>query len=232
MKFIYFYSGLYKEFSDHISDSLGIANIPYESFLIDDLTKDVKSEHTFLSGQSVKIELIIKAIESNLGSDLVFIDATVFINPNTLSNLKKYFETYKDFDLCWQLDSSGLCYNIGVTKIKCNSKMLNFFKSVLSSLINEKSWDQQVCNELYQKNKSNIHFKCFDKKIICDGMVKHNGKNQRIYNSLKDKPKSLAWDILLKHFGNFYILKHTTQHLDRSLSEIASERRGLLKKLF
>lgn len=222
MKIIYFYSPIYEAFHKHISNSLDIAGIPYENIFMDDLKKDKSSGHTFAGGQLIKIETLLNSIKDNMGSDIVFIDATTIFNPKTLHKLKDYFASYERFDLSWQTDISQLGdYNIGVTKIKCNSKMLGFFNDVLSHIKKRRGWDQAACNYIFQQNQLNINFKQFDDKMVAQRM-----EDLTVFKTQED-----AWGSLTRNYGDFYIWKHLMNHKDKTPEQISSFRFNILKSL-
>ena len=221
MKIVYFYSPIYEEFHKHISTSMKLANIPCEGIFIDDIHKEKTSKHTFANGQSVKIETLLNSVKDNIGSDIIFIDATTIFNPNTLLNLKDYFSALEPFDLCWQ-DNIGPYgdYNIGVSKIKCNEKMINFFTDVLTRIKLKKCWDQAACNFVFSEFEKNINFKKFDEKVIVDKI------NLSVCESVDD-----AWDLMERNFGNFLIFKHVMTHDNKTPEQISNVRVNVLRKL-
>lgn len=171
MKFCYFYSDIYKFYHDHIQDSLS-KYFDLESILIQDLKP--QSGHTFFGGVSIKIDLIIKQIKENFGKDIIFTDATIFLNKQNTPQLPEYFLSYSNNDLCFADNQLGVIrtpYNTGIILIKCNDKTLNFFKNVLIELnsrtTSHLAWEQLVINDLLKYN-SDIIVSKFDKRIYCN----------------------------------------------------------------
>ena len=165
MKFIYFYSQLYEYYNKHIHKNLNSV-FDLDAIKIDDLQNN--SGHTFFGGVSIKIELIIQKIKENMGSSIIFTDATIFINSNNINELVEFFNKYTDNDLCFA-DNNGICrYNIGIILIKCNIKTLAFFENVLQSLISSSGWDQEIVNE-HLSNNTDLVVNMFDReKIYCN----------------------------------------------------------------
>jgi len=164
MKFIYFYSQIYEYYNNHIQKNLNSV-FDLEAIKIDDLKN--KSGHAFFGGVSIKIELILEKIKENMGSSIIFTDATIFINSNNINELVDFFNKYIDNDLCFADNNGNDHYNIGIILIKCNTKTLSFFENVLSDLINTKGWDQQVINK-HLNNNNSLNVNTFNKeKINC-----------------------------------------------------------------
>jgi hypothetical protein len=198
-----------------------IAEIPYDAILIDDIKKDKDLKHTFANGQTIKIETLLKSVKENIGSDIIFIDATTIFNPINLHKLKDYFASFEPYDLCWQ-DNIGPFgdYNIGVTKIKCSKKMIEFFESVLDRIKAKKAWDQAACNFMLKETHLQINFSKFDELIVANRM-----------DILKYQTKKEAWSALNKEFGNFYIFKHLMAHDNKTPEQISKIRVDVLNKL-
>jgi len=164
MKFIYFYSELYQYYNEHIHKNLNYI-FDLDPIKIDDLNNN--SGHTFFGGVSIKIELIIQKIKENMGSSIIFTDATLFINSNNTHEIVDFFNKYIDNDLCFANNDGNGYYNIGVILIKCNIKTLTFFENVLYDLINTNGWDQDVIN-LHLCNNNNLQVNTFAiEKIYC-----------------------------------------------------------------
>ena len=208
-KFIYIYSDIYQFHHEYVSKCLSQANIPFEAIKIDDIGKTRGTCHTFAGGVSIKLELLVKCIEDNIDHDIVFSDVTIGFNPDKINMIKEYFNRYKDYDLCWvhkKVPTAG--YNIGITKTKCNLKMLDFFQEVRDIVLETKGWDQGVCNDVYSQRSSNINFKTFSDKIIGQGSVCLHDPQVR---------------------EKFYIWKQLIAHKGRTPEEIVSARIQQLK---
>jgi len=166
MKFIFFYSPLYAFYHRHIHRNLD----PYfvvEDVAIPDLT-NAGGIHCFFGGVSIKIELIIQKIKENMGSSIVFSDATILINSANANQLPEFFEKHSSNDLCFADNDGNGYYNIGIILIKCHRNTLLFFKNVLKQLVDTKGWDQEVIN---RRLENNPYFKVgvFDRsKIYCN----------------------------------------------------------------
>jgi hypothetical protein len=194
MKFIFFYSPIYRYYKDHITNNIGhIFNV--EPILIDDLNKKDRNHwHTFCGGVSVKIELIIEKIKENMGDHIIFSDATIFINEKHREKLSNFFEQYKNYDISFADNTGyGFHYNIGLILIKCNETTLKFFNDVLIDLIANQSWDQYVVNMKITNTNTNLTIGCFDNsKIVCgDNFNTKYKEDYLIYKSFISHSDSL-----------------------------------------
>lgn len=174
MKFIYFYSNLYEYYNKHIHKNLN-SIFDLEAIKIDDLKNN--GGHTFFGGVSIKIELIIQKIKENMGTSIIFTDATIFINSNKINEIGIFFEKYLDNDLCFADNNGKGYYNIGIILIKCNVKTLTFFENVLTDLTSKLGWDQAIINDhLYNNTKLVVNI--FDReKIYCNWEFNPSYKN-------------------------------------------------------
>jgi len=165
MKFIFFYSPLYKYFYNHITQTInGVFDV--DAIQINDLPAP-NSGHTFLGGVSIKIELIIQKIKENMGSTILFTDATILLNTKKINELDEFLSTYLANDLCFADNDGNGYYNIGVILIHCNAKTLRFFENVLADLVNTGGWDQDIINKQLSQ-PHDLSVKCFNRtKIYC-----------------------------------------------------------------
>ena len=199
MKFVYFYSDVYEYYNNHIQENL-ISVFDLDAIKIDNLVSN--DGHTFWGGVSIKIELIIKKIEENMGSSIIFTDATIFINSNNVNHLVDFFNDYLNNDICFaDNDGNGYC-NIGIILIKCNKKTLTFFNNVLIDLINTRGWDQDVINNHLKHINNNLTINTFNKtKIYCGTNFDPSYKNT-----------FLIYKSFIVHSTN--IIKNFNQRLD------------------
>lgn len=203
MKFIFFYSELYDFYNNHIHKNLNSV-FELEAIKIDNLKNF--GGHTFFSGVSIKIELILQKIKENMGNSIIFTDATIFINSSNINELFDFFNKYLDNDLCFADNDGYGFYNIGIILIKCNIKTLEFFKNVLTDLTNTSGWDQDIINNNLLNN-SNLNVNTFDRtKIYCNWDFEPSYKNTYlIYKSFIRHDKNIninfnrRLDILKKH---------------------------------
>lgn len=165
MKFIYFYSTIYEFYNKHIQQNLNNL-FDVEGIKIDNLV--AKKGHTFKGGVSIKIELIIEKIEENMNNYIIFSDATIFINNHKKAELCDFFKNYFIYDICFADNNINNVYNIGIILIKCSKKTLFFFQKVLRLLIDLKSWDQTIVNEVIKKEKNLLIGKFEKNKIYCN----------------------------------------------------------------
>jgi hypothetical protein len=164
MKWIYFYSDLYEYHNKHIRENLN-SFFDIEAIKINNLP--ATGTHTFFGGVSIKIKLIIQKIVENMGSSIIFTDATIFINSNNVDQLVNFFSEYLNNDICFADNDGNGYYNIGIILIKCNQKTLTFFKNVLIDLTRTRGWDQDVINKRLHNN-DRLKVSTFNRtKIYC-----------------------------------------------------------------
>ena len=204
MKFIYFYSPFYEFYHDQFQEKITphFESVP---LVIDDIKEsDNKSGNVHhFDGLTIKIELIINQIKNELGTNIIFSDATCFINKETIHDLEKFINSYNDYDICF-IKEEGNVFNIGFMKINCNNKTLSFFNKVLQEMKNVKITHDQACKNSLLPT-SDLKYTTFDENIIyCSNFdpskkkfivyksfIKNNNKidnfNQRIQNFYDNK---------------------------------------------
>ncbi len=185
MKFTYFYSPSYEFYNVHLKENLGDL-FDVKGIIIDEIKPGTdKSKHHF-DKLTIKIELIIKEIEENIGNFIIFSDATIFVNNKNRDKLPEYFKKYEENDLTFINESSGKYYNIGLILIKCDEKTLNFFKNVLETMkTNEKYTHDQTAINYLLKN-SGLKYGFFDEKIFSGAFIKDYKDSFYIYKSFID----------------------------------------------
>ena len=172
MKFVYFYSPTFQFYHEHLQSVLA----PYFS-LIPILIEDLPVVHIpFLTkghhfdGLAIKMQLVFTQILNHMNESIVFSDATIFINKGTARYLLSFFQRYNGYDLTLIKESTNT-HNIGVLRITCNKRTLQFFKTVLDimKLKNNRriSHDQAAVN--YLLPLSELNFTLFDDGVIYCG---------------------------------------------------------------
>ena len=168
MHFLYFYSPFYAFYHDHLTETLG-PHFDLEPQLIEDITeKEDKTKHHF-DGLTIKIDLILAAIQKYMGEIIVFSDATIFVNKEKSHELKDFFLQYQDYDLVFineYITDDIIQYNVGMIQIKCSEKTLDFFNRVLERMKNTTdTHDQDAIN---REPKDNLRHTRFDSdRIFC-----------------------------------------------------------------
>jgi hypothetical protein len=172
MKFIYFYSEDYSFYHNHIQKNLSnffhLEPVIIGKINIDE-NKHLNHSHHF-AGITIKIELIIDSIKKNMGSPIIFSDATIFVNNKNSDKFLNYIEQYLDNDLVFadnNIYDANAPVNIGFILINCSSKTLTFFENVLQSLQQKLTlWDQETINLQLSIDK-NIKYTKFNRYIYC-----------------------------------------------------------------
>ena len=196
-RFVYLYSDIYTTQHEYVSKCLTLANIEHQSIKIDDISKPQEKNHTFNNGVTIKIDKIIETVQHNMGHDIVFSDVTIGFNPGKIAYIQDYFNSYREYDLCWQNnrpDKPNWYYNIGVQKIKCNDKMLDFYKQIQQRLVETSHWDQDICNQVFKTQKNNINFRVFDDRLVANG--------EHVFQTDKEaRDRLYIWKQLCVHNG-------------------------------
>jgi hypothetical protein len=144
MKHLYFYSPLYEFYHQHITQTLG-PHFDLEGILIDDMNNSMG--HPFAGGVTTKIELLIQKIPENMGSHIVFSDATILVHADRASELHAMLDAHKDCDMCFADNAIDSLCNIGYILIHCSEKTLSFFRGVLAAMQVHKRGDQGTVND-------------------------------------------------------------------------------------
>lgn len=144
-KWIYFFTKDYEFWHQHLQSRLN-ENFDLEPILISTINASSNGKNHHFSGISLKIELIIKSIEENIGSSIVFSDCTLWINESKTEQLRRKIDQLKGkYDLIFADNGFDREANIGFTLIKCNQDTLDFYRKVLINF-DESSWDQEAIN--------------------------------------------------------------------------------------
>jgi len=179
MKFIYFYSPFYKFYHDQFQEKITphFESVP---LLIDDIKESENKNVHHFDGLTIKVELIIDQIENEMGTNIIFSDATCFINKETIHDLEKFINSYSDYDICFIKE--GHVFNIGFMKINCNNETLSFFNKVLQTMKSgEITHDQECINSLL--STSGLKYTTFDNNIIYCSNFDPSKKNFIVYKS-------------------------------------------------
>lgn len=92
----------------------------------------------FFSGNPIKMYVITRYIEKNLGKRFFFTDVDLVVLP-TFS--REDLDNYLENDITCMKESP---YNIGCLLIQCNQKTLSFFKGILDAMKNTNLLDQDA----------------------------------------------------------------------------------------
>lgn len=92
----------------------------------------------FFSGNPIKIYVITRYIEKNIGKSFFFTDVDLIVLPTfSLEDLNNYLEN----DITCMKESP---YNIGCLLIQCNQKTLSFFQRILNKMKETNLLDQDA----------------------------------------------------------------------------------------
>jgi hypothetical protein len=104
------------------------------------LFKPIDTTQHFLTGIPIKIHVIVKYIERNMGKTFFFTDVDLILFPEfSREDLQPYMEN----DITSMMESHAIVkHNIGCLLIRCTPETLAFFQRVLERIRTEKLLDQ------------------------------------------------------------------------------------------
>lgn len=151
-----------------------------ESRELDDFKKK-KLEKVELNGL-YKMNKLCEDIEANLGSNILYIDPAVYVNPAKVRDLYKYILNFKDVDLCLPKHTKRSGYSPSVMKIKCTKKMLAFFEHIRDRVKKSKQYTEEpVINNAINEWKERISFEELNAKVLCTPFISSEAVRQSYY---------------------------------------------------
>jgi hypothetical protein len=158
MKWYYFYTPNYHFYRDKINQRLYNSKFQANGIEIPKLNlSSLKNFTHHFTNLTIKIELILKCIEENMGEVIVFTDATIYIGEK-VDEMYDYFiqkmSHNEDLILASDYDNS---FNIGFLVLRCNERSLNFWKFCLDYMNQNISegkniHDQGLVNDILFRN--------------------------------------------------------------------------------
>jgi len=212
MRFLYFYSPFYEFYHQHIQNTLS-QHFELEPHLIEDITeRENKQDHHF-QGLTIKLDLIIDAIKRYMGETIIFSDATIFINSNKAHELPNYMLEDCNKDILF-VNEGNNGQNIGVMRIKCSEKTLEFFNRSLE-LMNQniKDHDQNAIKHiLYHESQDlDITSGYFSDRIMCQYFYEHLREHYYIFKSfISNRNKSANFNQRLQQFYDLRLIDDET----------------------
>ena len=171
MKWYFFYTPNYHFYKNHIINRISnhFDTKPLEIPQLKLANPDEKGHH--FANITLKIELIISCIKENMNENIIFTDATIYINEN-VDELYKYLQekTKNNNDMIFARENN--LYNIGFILIHCNEKVLQFWENCLDIMkqkmeIGESAHDQLVVINMIKSNEySYLNINSFEQNRI------------------------------------------------------------------
>ena len=171
----YFYTPDYEIWHTHLFETLSKSNIlkprPIQVETIEGLNNSHPVHH--FTGCAFKLELLAKLIDENLGSRIVFTDATWFINVEKINELENVI-TECNYGMTFCNNGGNGDLNIGIIIIDCNKKILEFFSNVIQEIkFDRTKHDQKFINEkISNPNLLDCH------KFIASSFIEYNVWNK------------------------------------------------------
>ena len=209
MRFLYFYSPFYQFYHEHIQSTLS-AHFELEPILIEDIQEQQnKSLHHF-EGLTIKLDLIIAAIKRYMGEIIVFSDATIFINGNKAHELESYLLENPDLDIVFVNESTN-GQNIGVLRITCSEKILEFFENSLQIMKDGVETHDQNAIKRALSNNPNIKSGYFGDRIMCQYFYEHLREHFYIFKSfISNRGKESNFNQRLQQFYDLQLIDEAT----------------------
>jgi len=144
----YFYTPDYEIWHTHLFETLSKSSLlipqPIEIETIDGLNNSHPVHH--FTGCTFKLELLVKMIKENLGSRIVFTDATWYINVEKINELENTISRC-NYGITFANNEGNGDLNIGIIVVDCNKKILEFFSNVIQEIkLDKTKHDQKLIN--------------------------------------------------------------------------------------
>ena len=209
MRFLYFYSPFYQFYHEHIQSTLS-AHFELEPIRIEDIKElENKNLHHF-EGLTIKLELIIAAIKRYMGEIIVFSDATIFVNGNKVHELQSYILENPDLDIVF-VNEYANGQNIGVLRITCSEKTLDFFEKSLQIMKDGIETHDQHAIKRVLYNDPNIKSGYFGDRIMCQYFYEHLREHFYIFKSfISNRGKESNFNQRLQQFYNLQLIDEAT----------------------
>lgn len=209
MRFLYFYSPFYQFYHEHIQSTLS-AHLELEPIVIEDIQEqENKSLHHF-EGLTIKLDLIIAAIKRYMGEIIVFSDATIFINGNKAHELESYLLENPDLDIVFVNETTN-GQNIGVFRITCSEKTLDFFEKSLQIMKDGIETHDQNAIKRALSNNPNIKSGYFGDRIMCEYFYEYLREHFYIFKSfISNRGKESNFNQRLQQFYNLQLIDEAT----------------------
>jgi hypothetical protein len=144
----YIYSPKYEIFHHILSSSIGQTDdfnvcpvfLPQEAF---SNTYSVSGEH-FFAGNTLKLDIMIKALEQHPGEHVIISDADTIAD--NLSHFRIYLEFYKNYDIVFAKDSNLTTCAVGFAFIKSTPNTIRFLREVMIETQNTRKTDIDIIN--------------------------------------------------------------------------------------
>lgn len=172
----------------------------------------------------VKIKLIIKMIQNNIGKNIIFLDCTSIFLKSFLNYIDEHIQN-KDL-LCipefYETGTTKNPINIGFLCINASQKTLDFFNNILQVQLKHKNiWDQALYQIFLDNNNGHAHHLTND--LIND--IKKDVKykidieilSKELYSSFS-MPECSIENIKNKHF--IKLIRKRDEYIDRLLNNI------------
>ena len=149
--------------------------------------------HSF-TGCNIKIDALIKCIESNMGSNFIFSDIDIVIHK---SSIKEMIIPKLQDDMTFMTEDTGSTQaNIGFCLIKATQQTLEFWKQIQKLVVEESGHDQTLVNRLLKT--TNLKTSLFSEKDIISQKTCTPDRSFKIIQILSSGNNSTHWQYIEK----------------------------------
>ena len=167
-------------FKELMEKSLEDSSFVLNSRELDDFKKK-KTEKVELNGL-YKLNKLCEDIEENLGSNILYLDPSNYVNKTRVRDLYKYLLNFKDVDLCLPKHVKRNGYSPSMMKIKCTKKMLACFNHIKDRVEKTKQESEEpVINNVIKEWKDRITFEELNAKFICTPFISSEAVRQSFF---------------------------------------------------
>jgi hypothetical protein len=177
----------------------------------------------FFAGNSLKFDVLLKAIKNNFGKHIIISDVDLIVQEP--DKLAAYLKKYERFDITYMQDNLiNDTLNIGFSLIKCNEKTYTFFEKILQEIKTTGKQDQELINKhiidadltytsfmlpwVIQSNMTQFGVNFYVMQMLCSN---HSTYEENLLeklltaaflfdlSSLRHLIPDSVWDMLIKH---------------------------------
>lgn len=190
MKVIHYYPSVYTMFKQMAEKSLTDSSFVLQSKELEDYEK-TKGGRVELDPE-IKLSQLVLDIEKNVGSNIIYIDPSVYINPGNVRGFYKYMLNFKDVDLCMATHIKRKGHSSALMKIKCTKKTLAFFEHALSRVQkNSAESEEPILNNMLKEWEGRITFEALNSKVCCTPFITSDAIRTNYY----------AWHVMSRAEG-------------------------------
>jgi len=161
MKIYYFSDTSFLDMKTNFENSFK-DNFDKNFYFLENINTDRTKPGSGIDIWKYKTEMIINAIKNNLNNIIIISDIDIVFYRPVIPTVMQYM---KDYEICFQKETSNSGINIGFISIYCNENTLNFWNKVYQIICESNRWDQEIVNDLIYNHKFSIKWNLFPSSI-------------------------------------------------------------------